>query len=418
MKQLNLTSTPYIIKCKDYSTLTFDLIYPTTYDAKNMFDKELFKQIVMNSSFDYKTEQEFKKAKINKLIIGLNCKTIRYHNNLYIIYSLTIPDPKKVKDFNIEESFEFFYNTIYKPNIINDEFNNKQFEREKEYIKFGIQNSLKRIQNYGFQRFIEVADDIGDLKNNLNNNLDLIENTTAKSLYDYYKKVVINHTPICVVYGNIEEKEVNKLYDKYFKQNKIITINEDYDCYMKLNETTNYVEEVSKFNQSVLYMCYKVKNMKEEDKIYLMLLSDILNDRSTNLVFKTLRIKNNLIYSYNLESYSRYGMFFIESYIEKNNKEKTIEVINELMNELKNEKLIKDCISKKIEELEYNLIETKDSKYYEFDKFIDNLLDTRKSLETIYETYQNIDINEFMQFLNRVKLDTVYFLRGEADETK
>ena len=28
------------------------------------------------------------------------------------------------------------------------------------------------------------------------------------------------------------------------------------------------------------------------------------------------------------------------------------------------------------------------------------------------------DINEFMQFLNRVKLDTVYFLRGEVDETK
>lgn len=246
----------------------------------------------------------------------------------------------------------------------------------------------------------------------------MIENTTAKSLYEYYKKVVINNTPICVVYGNIEEKEVNKLYDKYFNRNKKITINEDYDCYMKLSETANYVEEVSKFNQSVLYMCYKVKNMKEEDKIYLMLLSDILNDRSTNLVFKTLRIKNNLIYSYNLLSYSRYGMFFIESYIEKNNKEKTIEVINELMNELKNEKLIKDCISKIIEELEYNLIETKDSKYYEFNKFIDNLLDTRKSLETIYETYQNIDINEFMRFLNRVKLDTVYFLRGEVDEAK
>ena len=53
MKQLNLTSNPYIIKCKDYNTLTFDLIYPTTYEQKNIFDKELFKQIVMNSYFDY-----------------------------------------------------------------------------------------------------------------------------------------------------------------------------------------------------------------------------------------------------------------------------------------------------------------------------------------------------------------------------
>lgn len=418
MKQIILNNTPYILKNNDYSTITIDLMYPYNYDKEHIFDNELFSQIVMNSSYDYKTEQEFKMEKLKKLIINFSLKKINYHNNLFINFSLTIPDPKKVKDFNFDDAIEFFFRTIYFPNIENEEFDNKQFEREKEYIKFNLQNSLKKIYNYSYQRFIKIVDDSGDFKNNMVSNLDLIEKSNPKNLYEYYKNVIIDNTPICLVYGDIEEEKIKEFYNKYVKNKQQIVINKDYDCYMKPSKEPNIIEEISQFNQSALYMAYKIENMQENDKINFILLCNILNNSSTNLIFKKLRTENNLIYSHNFGRYSKHGMFFIEAYISKENKEKTINVIKNLLEEIKTKKLIEDCIQKITKKFEYQLIELKDSKYYEFDKYIDNLLEFDISLEELYEKIKNIDIKEFTKFLDKVKLDTIYFLRGEVNETK
>jgi len=419
MKNLEFNSYPYIVKNNNYSTITFDIVYPYIYDQNHMFDIDLMRQIVMNSSYDYKTEQEFKIEKTKRLIIDLSFRKIRFHNNLFIIFTLTIPDPNKVKNFDINDALEFFYNTIYSPNIINNEFDNKQFDREKEYIKFSIENALKKIYTYGYQRFVQYVDDIGDLKNNTYNNLELIEKCTPKSSYEYYKDVVINNTPICIVYGDVNKEYVEDLYYKYFKKtNSQIFINKDYDCYLKPNEEPKYIEEVSNYNQSALYMAYKIENMIEEYKLFLGLLCNILNSSETNLIFKKLRSENNLMYSHKFERHIKKGMFFIEAYIDKTNKEKAISVIKELFDEINNIDLIKDYINKIIKGIEYRLIELKDSKYYELDKFTDNLFEFGDSLEDIYDSYKEINIEEFMKFLNRVKLDTIYFLRGESNEAK
>lgn len=419
MKKIILNSNPYILKNDDYSTITIDLMYPCSYEKEHIFDNELFSQIVMNSSYDYNTEQEFKKEKLKRLIIDFSLKKIKYHNNLFLNFSLTIPDPKKVKDYNFDDAIQFFFRTIYFPNIENEEFSNKQFEREKEYIKFNLQNSLKKIYNYSYQRFIKIVDDVGDLKDNMVNNLDLIEKSNPKNLYEYYKDIILNNTPLCFVYGDIEEEKIKKHYNKYIKNNKPqIIINKDYDCYMKPSKETNVIEEVSQFNQSALYMAYKIENMQEDDKIFLILLCNILNNSSINLIFKKLRTENNLIYSHDFSRYSRYGMFFIAAFIAKENKEKTINVIKNLLEEIKNEKLIEECIKKITKKNEYQLIELKDSKYYEFDKNIDSLLEFDISLEELNEKFKNIDIKEFIKFLDKVKLDTIYFLRGEVNETK
>lgn len=419
MKKIRLNSYPYVVNNSNYSTITFDLIFSYVYDKNHMFDVELFKQMVMNSSYDYKSEQEFKKEKNKRLIIKFNFIKKRMHNNLFIIFTITIPDPNKVENFDIEKAFEFCYNTIYKPNVVNNEFDKNNFEREKEYTKFSIQNSLKKIYNYGYQRFLQHVDNVGDLKNNIYSNLDLIDKCTSKSSYDYYKEVILNNTPVVIVYGDVKKEFIENLYQKYFKNGKTeIIFDKDYVSYLSLSKDVNYIEETANYNQSALYMAYKIENMSEKDNTFFKLLCSILDSNETNLVFKKLRTENNLIYSYNFERYIRNGMFLIESYIDKNNKDKTISAINEIFDELNDIEFIKDCVSKIIKGIGYHLIEVKDEKYYILDEFIDELFEFNDSLEQLQQYYKELDINEFMKFLNRVKLDTVYFLRGEANETK
>ena len=221
------------------------------------------------------------------------------------------------------------------------------------------------------------------------------------------------------MYGNVEKDFIENLYQKYFKkQNTEIIIDKDYVSYLSLSKAVNYIEETANYNQSALYIAYKIEKMNEKDNTFFKLLCSILNSNETNLIFKKLRTENNLIYSHNFERYIRSGMFLIESYIDKNNKDKTISAINELFDELKDVEFIKECVSKIIKGIEYHLVELKDEKYYILDEFIDDLFEFNDSLEQLCLSYKELNINEFMKFLNRVKLDTVYFLRGEVNETK
>ena len=157
--------------------------------------------------------------------------------------------------------------------------------------------------------------------------------------------------------------------------------------------------------------------MDVNDKRNLKLLLDILGSNSTNLILKKLRDEKKLIYSYNLSG-SKKGMFYIETYINKCNKENVLASINEIMDVIKDEKIIKESVDRIIKKLEYDIVELKDSKYYLLDKFIYNLLDIDESKEEMYEYYKNLDIKQFEKFLSRVKLDTVYFFRGEKNEGK
>ncbi|MBP3635339.1 MAG: insulinase family protein [Bacilli bacterium] len=417
MKELKFDSVPYIIRNKNYSTITFKLIYSCNYEEKDLVYINLLQPLISNYSKKCKIEQEFKLELVKRLIINMTFKKMILNDNLFLTFTLTVPDPKRVKDFNIENAFSFFYDMIYNPNVSNGEFDKKQLEREREYIKSNLNESLKRISNFSYQRFISYFDDKSELKNNMYNNIDLLDKVTPKDLYKYYKSVIIDNTPICIVYGDVDKEKVNTLYYKYFKKNdKPIIINKNYNCYLIPKSDTSYIEEKSDYNQSALYFGYKIEKMSEKDRIYLSLLCNILCSRETNLIFNALRVDNNLIYSYNFGCKSKNAMFFIEAYISKNSKDKTITIIDEMFRNIKNKNKIKEYIDKILVGIEYELIESKDSKYFKLNEFIAKKSESGFTLKEIYNGYKKINIDKFLKFLERVKLDTIYFLRGEANE--
>lgn len=419
MRKLKFSSTPYIVKNKGYSTITFELIYNFKYNKGDLVYINLLQRLIANYSKKYKTEQEFKLEATKRLIINMSSKKRILNDNLFLTFTLTLPDPKKVKDFDIENAFSYFYDMIYDPNVSNEEFDQKQLEREKKYIKSNLNASIKRISNFSNQQFISYFDDNGYFKDNMYNNIDLLDNVTSKNLYKYYKKVIVDNIPICIAYGDVESEYINNLYYKYFNKNdEQIIVNKNYNCYLIPKKETKYIEEESNYNQSALYFGYKVKDMREKDKIYLNLLCNILCSRETNLIFNTLRLDNNLIYSYNFNCNPTNAMFFIETYISKDNKDKTINVIKEMFRNIKDNNKIKEYMDKILVGIEYELIESKDLKYFKLNNFINKKSELEFTLKYIYNGYKKINIDEFLKFLERVKLDTIYFLRGEVDESK
>lgn len=419
MKKLRFNNEPFIIKNKRFSTLDFIFLFPYQYEKKDMYNVKLLKNLLASTSKKYPTEQGFKQQLLKKMIIGYNVRNVIINKNLFFEFSLFVPNPNKVKTFNLEKAFSFFIDSIYHPNANTLGFNSNQFQREKEYLNAAINNNMKNIYAYSYQRFIHYCDDIGNLKDNIFTNLPLLEKSIPKGLLDYYQKVIFNNEPLIFIFGDISNKQVSDLFNKYYPyHHQDITIVKNYHEFLIPRQEYQYIEETSHYNQSALYFGYKVLNMQEEDREYLELLGRIIDSRSTNLLFKALRLKNNLVYQTGLNFNTNHGLLYIEAYLHKDSKDKAIKIIKDLMISLNNKEKITNYINIILEEMEKQLIRQKDSKYANLNNYINQKLQLSKSLKDKYNFYSHIDIDKFISFLDRIKLDTIYFLRGEEDERK
>lgn len=416
MSKLKFSSKPYIIKSNKYSTIEFVLIFPCSYEKKDIFNSMMLKQLLLNSSSKYKTEEKYLKEYQKNMIIKQSLSINKYNKNLYFEFHLLVPDPQKVKNYDLESAFEFFIDTIYHPNIENNEFDNYCFKREKEYLKKYILNSLKDIKTKAYQSFLNIVDDKGTLKDNIYNNMNLIENTNPRNLYKYYQKNILNNTPIIIIYGNVNES-INNLINKYINiSNNEIIIDKNYDSFLKPFNEMKIIEESSEYSQSVLYIAYKVKNMKQKDKIYLDIMEDIISYGSNRLLFKELRLNKKLVYSCNVKNKKRSGMLVISSYINNKSKDDTIRGVERVIKLLKDKENLCEYMDKLIGDIKCELIRSKDSRIKPLNDFIIEKFKLNLTVDKLLKKYKEIKIDEILEFLDRLQLDTVYFLRGEIND--
>ena len=404
-----------VIRNDKYSTITLSVIFPCEDKTEYLFYLPLLSQILLNSSYEYKDEKSYKHALREKLIIKQNIYTSKYNKNLYIEFVLTVPNPLKIKDYDLDSSLKFFSDTIYKPNIIDNHFNEQVFNREKEYLKQEILQGLKNVNRIAYNSFINIVDDIGIYKDDIYNNMDLIDSSNSKELYEIYKKLIYDNKPIITMYGDIDENIENKI-KKYLKTDDEVTINIDYNNFFKPFAKIKDIQEESKYNQSVLFVAYKVKNMSVDDIIYINMINDILSYGSNNLLTKKLRQENSFVYSSYAWSYAISGLLVNEVYINNNSKEEVVEKIKELYEELKNKEFLTKCLNKEKEELYYNMIRAKDNITKPLNDYVIKLLKKGYTMEERYKFYEEINIEELLDFIDRLTLDTIYFLRGEFNE--
>ena len=412
---ITLKREPYIIKNK-YSTIDFFFIFPALYKKEYMFYLLLLKQILLNSSFLYKNEKLYKRKWEDLMIISESLTNKILNNNLYLEFRLTVPNPKVIKNYDLERAFSFFINTIYKPNIVGNKFNKKVFERERTFLKEDILMSLKNVYSESYQKFLNLVDDKGILKDNIYNNLDLIKNANEYELYDVYNELIINNKPIIMVYGDVD-KSIVSLIKKYVNiKNEKVKLNIDYYNFLFPREKCKYVIENSKYNQSILYVAYKVKKMNNNDLIYLNLIKNILGIGAESLIFKTLRVDSGLVYSCSTWCDSISGLLVIETYINNNSNDIVLDKIKNLIDMLKNKEILRKEIYRVLESLKYSVIRKKDNKNKKLDDFIKYKFKFGFTIEKLIEKYSNLDLDLTIDFINRLVLDTVYFYKGDFNE--
>ncbi len=418
MKKIKMSNRPYILKNTDFKTILVSVMFPFKIKKNDLAFINLLPNMLQYMNNKYSSEEAFLTAKKELYILSTRCGYQCIGEYGYFYFDMVIPDTFSLKDNLLDEQFRLFREMIYNPLIKDNGFLDFELNKEMNNLNIGMDNALKNFGSYQNIRVKEIMDDQEILSRDLIRHRELLNSVNTKNLYDYYKVTISDNQPVVFVMGNVLEDEINNLCDKYlFNKNfdeKVFEAELFY--FLKPREKVLEITEGSKFKDSSLSVIYKVKDMCEDDIIYMNCVCDLLNSLSSRMLSKVLRDENNIVYSCGARNYSHYGAIEIIALVNKDNKELAYSKIIEVMDSFKDCTNFEDNLNKLKERKKLNLIRKPDNKWEIFNDYFNSSLDVTWTDEEYYEKFVNITASDISKFVDRLILDTVYFLKEEEHE--
>lgn len=418
MKKIKMSNKPYILKNKDFKTILVSVMFPFKISENDLAFVNLLPNMLQYMNNKYSSEEAFLTVKKELYILGTRCGYQCIGEYGYFYFDMVIPDTFSLKDNLLDEQFKLFNEMIYNPLIKNNGFLDFELNKEINNLNISMDNALKNFEPYQNIRVKEIMDDQGILSRDLIRHRKLLNSVNTKNLYDYYKVTVKNNQPVVFVMGNVFENEIKKLCDKYLfnKSFDEKVFDAELFYFLKPRKEVLEITESSKFKNSSISIIYKVKDMCEDDIIYINCVCDLLNSLSSRMLSKVLRDENNIVYSCGARSYSHYGAIEIIALINKENKDLARSKIIEVMSSLKDSTKFEDNLNNLKERKKLNLIRKPDNKWEVFHDYFNSSLDISWTAEEYYEKFVNIKASDISRFVDRLVLDTVYFLKEEEHE--
>lgn len=407
-----------LYKTENFRTILVQLIFPFISKKEELAASILLPHLLVHTSKKYPTEESFYKKIMENAILEMSCYRERIGKQQFYQVMLEIPDEFVLKEEILEKAISFLIDALYQPNVIEDAFNEDQFQLERKSLQSRVKNNVKNIYGYSYNAILDLVDTDGYLIENLEHNLEQLDSVTAKDVYTFYKKNIQNIEPYVFVFGNVETQKIEKILEKTVYKNQFPRkiIDKPFTCYLeRAAKETIYKNDTGPYHQSYLAYAFKVEDMKEEDRPLLSLVYRLLTGDCSNLLHKKLRDEKDLVYSAKSTVFHQNGMLFIMALIHRKNKEKACEAIMETVEQLKNKELIETLLDKLKEENRIDIEKWKDNKHFLASEEIDIYFGFDQRAEELYKQRWQHTAEDVTRFLDRLKLDVVYYLEGEKD---
>jgi len=418
LTEIELNDKPVILKNNNFKSILISVMFFFEENEDDLAKIQILPGLLRRMCNKYPSEEEFQLEKKKLYILSTNCRQNVIGSTGTFTFDFVIPDVYAIDENILEEQFKFFREMIYAPKLDGKAFCKEEMMRIISNIKLGMEDALKNIRSYHGIKLRKLIDTDGILSRDLVHCPELLEKETPQSIYNYYLDKIYNNQPVIYIMGNVSNKEINKLCYKYLYRKEFgkVKIPLNFDNFLvPRNEVLDIAEE-SNFKDSIYSVVYKIKDMKKEDVIFINCIRDLLSSMSSWILNRKLRDEANLIYSSKVLVYPHFGVLEITVSINKNNLELVKEKLEEVMKELRNEEVIEEALVNIKLRKKKNLLRQLDDKYFIFDDFITSDLGIDIPYPMYYEEYNKITFSDICIFLDRLVLDTCYFLKEVEDD--
>ena len=401
----------HLIKTNKFKTLFFKVILSEKLIKDDITIRNLLLDNLLSSSLDYPTMRDVSIKRQDLYGASISMVSRRIGNHAFIEYTMSILNPRFTEESMLKDSIEFYSNLLYKPNVKNGSFDEELFEMSKENLRKEILMTNERPDVYGFTRFKECIDKNAEFSYHQSGYLQDLDSITSSSLYEYYNHVLDND--ICDIYviGDFDFNEVELLIKDNFRF-KNTKRTDSYEIVLSNDRNKKEVIEDSSFNQSKLFIGFKLTDFNLDDKKYALILFNIIFGNSPeSRLFKEVREEKSLAYSIT-SAYRRLDNFYyVSAGISFINYEKVLSTIKKCLADIQNNGITDEELDKaKVLYLSI-LNDAMESPSSIVDLYFTELYFGNDSFEKQLKMSQSITKEDIIRVANLLKIDTIYLLK-------
>lgn len=408
-EQINLT----LIHSKKFKSNLVSIYIQRLLDKDEATKNALIPEIVTSGSMKYPSAREISNELDNLYGSSMGADITKRGERQVLSFKIISTNEKYLDENIFKDVIEFFNDIVKNPLVIDGGFKEEFLNIEKQNLKDRIQAKINDKGRYALERAFEEMCQGERYSISEYGYEEDIDKITPKELYEHYKEILRTSPIDIVVEGDFDEDEVIKVITDNFKFERGNIIDIPRDEFIKEIKEVKTVNEKMEITQGKLIMGYRsnIDYLEEEKYFALVVGSNILGGGPDSKLFLNVREKESLCY-YVYSSIEKYkGILFISAGIEANNYEKTINLINEQLGKLKNGEISDKELNNSKSALISSMRTIADniggrSDFY----FAQAMGKTNSTIESIIDKLDKISVEDIVEVVKDIKLDTVYFL--------
>lgn len=409
----------HFIKTDKFKKNIISIQFREKVNKKNITKRNLLSKVLLKSTQSLKDERE------------INIKSEELYNVIYNSYlfisgkhsvlgfDLTLLNPKYTEISMLDESFNFIFDIILKPDTVNNQFKKNKLKLAKEELKEEINYELESSRAKATRKLYEIMSPSTTLSINNKGYIEDFNKINTKNLYQYYIKTLQENNIDIFVIGDFNQNKIEDIIkDKLgFTSNKSTIKDSYYKIYkIKDNKEESLIKESSTFNQSILCLGFKLNKLTKFEKNYVSLVYNfILGDSPESKLFKNVREKHSMCYNIRSRILASFNVMTITSGIDRVNNNKALDLIKEELNNMKIGNFNDEDINNAKKAYTNEVISSIDSPNGIMSQYMSKEYLNKDLMEDKINNIKKVTKKDLIKFTNKIKLDTIFLLEGNGN---
>lgn len=408
---INLT----LIKTSKFKTNLVSVYIQRVLDRDEVTKNALLPSVITSGSKNYPTLREISHKMDNFYGASLFSNAGKRSEKQILEFKILGVNDKYIDEKIFKDMIEFLNDIINNPFVENGGFKEEYLHLEKQNLKDKIKAAINDKKAYAQNKCIEAMCKGERYSIEENGYEEDIDSITAVDLYNHYKNILKTSPIDIVVEGDFDDDFVADAVKQNFKFERGDIIEIPRGEYVKKVDDVKVVEEKMDITQGKLVMGYRANvDYMDNDKYYSLVVGNsVFGGGAHSKLFNNVREKESLCY-YVFSSVEKYkSIMFVSSGIEAQNYEKAVKIIKEQLEDLKNGKITDTELANSKSALINSAKSVTDNigGMSEF-SFAQSLGKTNSTVDDLIKSIEKVTVNDIVDAVKDIELDTVYFLRN------
>lgn len=405
----------HVLNTNKFKSIIVALTLVNEFNKQSLTKNALLRKLLTTSSEKYKNETEVTKKVYDLYNSSVVVSNEIYNNAILTTFEIEFLEDKYTEDELGERALEFYFDTIFRPNIVDGKFEEDNFKLAKKALSNYYDSEKENKTGYSINKAHELFEEEW-LKYPPNGNKEALENLNEKNMAEYYDELFKKGHANIFIIGNIEDDKIIDIINKNV-QEKLYKNDNVYSCNIFDNQTT--IKECfdrEDNNQSKLVTIYKILNMTDRERnVVLPIFNRIFGVGNNSKLFVNVRKEKSLAYDIRSVSQREESLITVISGISKESKDEVVKSTEEELKKIQNgefnirdiddAKKYRSIILKGLEDENYSILGAK----------INNVLFGNDDLEERRKKVNTVTKDEIIKLANKLSLYIVYLLEGDKE---